>query len=111
MASREGFGAVAKRGEALMSLKVCLAAASLGYPEGGGHLWVFLNWALGLRALGCEVLWLEAVDPALPVEQASALLASLKNRLTPYGIAEQIALCSTIPEPLHPSLTSSCRSV
>ena len=31
-----------------MSQTVCLAANCIGYPEGGGHLWVYLNWALGL---------------------------------------------------------------
>jgi hypothetical protein len=25
---------------------------TLGYPEGAGHLWVYLNWALSLHALG-----------------------------------------------------------
>ena len=34
-----------------MSVTVCLAPAqTIEYPEGGGHLWVYLNWALGLRA-------------------------------------------------------------
>jgi hypothetical protein len=31
---------------------------TLGYPEGAGHLWVYLNWALSLHALGCRVIWL-----------------------------------------------------
>ena len=44
-----------------MSRTVCLAANCIGYPEGGGHLWVYLNWALGLRALGCRVTWMERV--------------------------------------------------
>src|SRR5207253_2899556 len=36
---------------AAMSLTVCLAPANtIGYPQGGGHLWVYLNWALALRA-------------------------------------------------------------
>ena len=38
---------------------VCMTPLTLGYPEGGGHLWVYLNWALGLQAAGCEVVWLE----------------------------------------------------
>ena len=45
-----------------MSITVCLSTnQTLNYPHGGGHLWVYLNWALGLRALGCEVIWLETV--------------------------------------------------
>ncbi len=38
---------------------VGLSANTLSYPQGGGHMWVYLNWALGLRALGCRVIWLE----------------------------------------------------
>jgi len=49
-----------------MSATVCLLANALSYPEGGGHLWVYLNWALGLRALGCQVIWLERVFPRTP---------------------------------------------
>src|SRR5256885_442775 len=43
-----------------MSLTVCLAPANtVAYPNGGGHLWVYIHWALALKALGCRVIWLE----------------------------------------------------
>src|SRR5436309_7735301 len=43
------------------------------FPEIGGHFWVYLQYALGLRQLGCDVYWLEAfrrtalvdIDPGL----------------------------------------------
>ena len=35
-----------------MSVKVWLSANTLHYPQGGDHMWVFLNWAPGLRELG-----------------------------------------------------------
>ncbi|HKB42251.1 MAG TPA: hypothetical protein VKD72_37840 [Gemmataceae bacterium] len=76
-----------------MSLTVCLAANTLTYPEGGGHLWVYLNWALGLRAVGCSVIWLETVEPDRPVLQVQALVASLRSRLQRHGLAECLALC------------------
>ena len=25
------------------------------FPDGGGHFWVYLQYALGLRRLGCDV--------------------------------------------------------
>ena len=31
---------------------VCITPLTLGYPQGGGHLWCYLNWVLPLRALG-----------------------------------------------------------
>ena len=55
-----------------MSTTVCLSASTIGYPEGGGHLWVYLNWALGLRAQGCQVIWLESVRPRPAEELAPA---------------------------------------
>ena len=42
-----------------MSETVWLSANTLSYPQGGGHMWVYLNWALGLREVGCDVVWLE----------------------------------------------------
>jgi hypothetical protein len=87
-----------------MTTCVCLSANTLTYPEGGGHLWIYLNWALGLKALGCRVQWLEAVAPDVPAEQARALTASLRDRLGPFGLAEGVALCSEGGGPLPAGL-------
>ena len=76
-----------------MSTTVCLAAArTVAYPQGSGHLWVYLQWALGLRALGCDVFWLEGIDPRDPEQQSLERVAALKVRLEPYGFAESLAL-------------------
>jgi hypothetical protein len=83
-----------------MSIRICLSANTLSYPEGGGHHWVYLNWALGLRALGCRVTWLEAVEPGVPREQARVWLGALKGWLGRYGLAESVALCTRDGEPL-----------
>src|SRR5215210_5464076 len=119
-----------------MSLTVCLSPTdTLHYPQGGGHLWVFLNWALGLRALGCEVIWLETVSlletvSALKsrrkynglrlerdglVERSSDLMyevqanvATLKRRLERYGLAENLALHSWSGETLSDEVTKGC---
>jgi len=77
-----------------MGSTVCLFANTLGYPEGGGHRWVYLNWALGLRSLGYDVIWLEAVQPRSRVCEVRANAATLRNQLEPYGLAERVALCS-----------------
>jgi hypothetical protein len=78
-----------------MSLTVCLAPANtMAYPNGGGHLWVYLQWALGLRALGCQVIWLEVLDPGRPLEATKADVAALRERLDRYGLSESLALCS-----------------
>ena len=62
-----------------VSVTVCLAADAMFYMRGGGHLWVYLNWALSLRALGCRVIWLETVDPANPIAETRDKIALFKN--------------------------------
>ena len=94
-----------------MSLTICLAASTIEYPEGGGHLWVYLNWALGLQALGCRVIWLEGIDPAMPVQQVRTLTSMLKSRLESYGLADDVALCSWDGAPLPQAMTEKCLDV
>src|SRR5207247_1183220 len=85
----------------IMSATICIAPArTLAYPQGGGHLWVYLQGALGLRALGCRVSWLEGIDPRDPEHDAQEKIATLKGRLEPYGLAESVALFSLNDEPL-----------
>jgi hypothetical protein len=91
-----------------MSTTVCLAAGALDYPEGGGHLWVYLNWALGLRALGCRVIWLEAVEPRTSPRRLRANVMALRSRLERYGLAQSIAVYSTTGEPLARRATEGC---
>jgi hypothetical protein len=94
-----------------MSLNVCVCANCLDYPQGGGLKWVYLNWALGLRAIGCQVIWLEQVDPNLPVHEVHDLVLSLKAHLTPYGLSEHVALCSRGDEPLSCEALAGCLSI
>jgi hypothetical protein len=80
---------------------------TLGYPEGAGHLWVYLNWALSLHALGCRVIWLEdigelaATRPRVEVERD---IATLSARLESYGLGEALALTSFSGHELDPRL-------
>jgi len=91
-----------------MSIRVCLCADTIYYPVGGGHQWVYLNWALGLRALGCQVIWLELVDPHTPAQEMRTFVAALRSRLNRYGLGEALSLCSQTQEPLSPEATVGC---
>ena len=75
-----------------MAATVCIWARAIGYPEGGGHLWAYLNWALGFRSCGCEVIWLEQVPSGIPPRRLQQRIAGLKSRLEPYGVGENIAI-------------------
>ncbi len=89
-----------------MSTNVWLAANALQAPTYGGNRWVYLNWALGLRAAGCKVTWIEGVTNGVPGNGLEANLAALKNHLEPYGFAKSVALYteSTDPVPACASL-------
>nr|NIN64481.1 hypothetical protein [Anaerolineae bacterium]NIN94714.1 hypothetical protein [Anaerolineae bacterium]NIQ77782.1 hypothetical protein [Anaerolineae bacterium] len=91
-----------------MSITAWLSARTFNYPQVGGHFWVYLNWALGLRALGCQVIWLEAVSPRVPAHKVESRLCALKRWLKPYDLAESVALCSWTGEPLFPAMRGTC---
>jgi hypothetical protein len=90
---------------------VCFTAKNIYYPKGGGHFWVPLNWALGFRALGCDVIWLEPIDPSTPVEDVWTLTKLLKERLEPYGLRNSVALSSITGEPLDPAAVEGCLDI
>src|SRR5438094_579783 len=94
-----------------MSTQIWLGAATLTYPQAGGHFWAYLNWALGLRALGCDVTWLEACDPNMGIDCTQGLVTALRQRLEPYGLGQSVALCSLGEQLLPATVTESCVSI
>lgn len=67
----------------------------MAYPRGAGHFWAYLNWALSLRGVGCEVLWLEDVGGLVgsrPPAQAARDVATLAARLERWGLGSALAL-------------------
>jgi hypothetical protein len=61
------------------------------FPEGGGHFWVYMQYAHGLRRLGCDVYWLEQIGPADP-EREARLAATLMQRMKRLGLEEKTLL-------------------
>jgi hypothetical protein len=88
-----------------MSITVCLNANTLAYPTGGGHRWVFLNWAMGLRANGCRIIWMEGAAPAWGAPRTQELAAVLRDQLADYGFADSLAIYSFVDQPLPPGAT------
>ena len=64
----------------------------LNFPEGGGHFWVYMQYALGLRALGCDVYWLEAFRRGGRRAEEDALLAPFLSRLARFGFGGKLIL-------------------
>ena len=94
-----------------MSTKICLSAKTRGYTTGGGHMWVYHSWALGLRALGCQVIWMETVFPDLRAHEVRPYVSALKDRLERYGLADCVALCSFTDEPLPRETVGECLDI
>jgi len=90
-----------------MSVNVCLATNTLALLEAGGHMWHPLNWALGLKALGCQVYWLEQVDGNASVPELRIQINGLKDRLKPFGLAD----CVVLTAPNSASLTREVSDV
>jgi hypothetical protein len=72
---------------------------------------VYLNWALGLRANGVRVIWLEAPSPEAPPGWVADRCRLLKSYLEPYGLADSLALCSWTDTPVPEDAMEVCRGV
>ena len=69
-----------------MAVIVLAPSNVVGSPQVGGHFWVYLQYALGLRALGCEVVWLERFDPSGDRDADEALVAGFHARMARFGL-------------------------
>src|SRR5262245_4950025 len=72
---------------------VFLSPASVAAsPEVGGHFWVYLQYALGLRSLGCDVYWLEQVQTTGDPHADAARLRIFHERMARHGLADRTVL-------------------
>jgi hypothetical protein len=73
----------------LSSLRIVVGNGCLiHYPEGGG-VWIgFLQYLLGLRALGHEVLWLELYKPTGNPDRDQQLIDNFFAIFREYGVAD-----------------------
>ena len=55
------------------------------FPDGGGHFWVYMQYVLGLRQLGCEVYWLEQFRPPADPAEEARLLSGFFERMRRFG--------------------------
>src|SRR5207244_13443913 len=61
-------------------------------PEGGGHLWVYLQYVHALRTLGCEVLWLERFHSTGNAAKDLELQAIFRSRMDTWGMTGRVFL-------------------
>jgi len=66
---------------------------TLEFVEGGGHFWVYMQYAHSLQQLGCEVYWVERYygqDAGPDGSRVTALLQRLKR----YGLENKVIFCT-----------------
>ena len=89
-------------------MQICLSTSNtLRYPQ-GGVLWVFLNWAFGLRGLGHEVIWFDVNDPKCTDAQTREQIQTLKSRLKPYGFDPSVAIATRDGQALPDEAALGC---
>ncbi len=69
-----------------MSTVVLSVYKVANFPDGGGHFWVYLQYAQALRRLGCEVYWLEQLRPLRDPEREPRLLDAFLARMERFGL-------------------------
>jgi len=67
----------------------------VNFPEGGGHFWVYMQYAQGLRQLGCDVYWLQRVRSSGDPEVGHERLSPFLGRMQRFGLGGKTILdCS-----------------
>jgi hypothetical protein len=83
-----------------MAETILIAGALAQKPHHGGHTWVILQYLLGFRRLGWDVLFLDQLDPAMCVDTAgrpcsfaqSANLRYTLDVMDRFGLGDAFAL-------------------
>src|SRR5437588_9696304 len=62
------------------------------FPDGGGHFWVYMQYAQGLRRLGCDVYWLEHFRRSGDDAQDAVRLSTFVGRMERFGLGGKVIL-------------------
>lgn len=69
-----------------MSTVVLSVYKVASFPDGGGHFWVYMQYAQGLRRLGCDVYWLEQLRPLGDAGREACVRATFLERMKRFGL-------------------------
>src|SRR5436309_223862 len=64
----------------------------VNFPPGGGHFWVYMQYTLGLRQLGCDVYWMEQFRRSGNDEADEAALAMFRARMERLGMGGKLII-------------------
>jgi hypothetical protein len=75
-----------------MATIVLAPSGVVSFPEGGGHFWVYMQYAQGLRRLGCDVYWLEGFRDSGNEARDAEVLATFRRRMATFGLGGKLLL-------------------
>jgi hypothetical protein len=75
-----------------MSTVVVAPSNVANFPEGGGHFWVYMQYAHGLRRLGCDVYWLEGFRTSGDETRGAKALDTFRRRMEQFGLGGKFIL-------------------
>jgi hypothetical protein len=76
------------------------------FPNGGGHLWVYMQYVFGLQRLGCDVYWLECFRRSGDAQRDAAAIDAFFARLGSLGMAGHVIL-RAVPSPGSPAASET----
>lgn len=79
----------------------------INFPEGGGHFWVYMQYALGLLQSGCDVYWMEAFRSEGDEAADGVLLAPFLARMKRFGWEGRLLLYPSREPNVAPGLPSA----
>ena len=66
----------------------------LDFPEGGGHFWVYMQYAQGLLRNGCDVWWLEQFRRGPCEADDDRRVSAYLARMAEFGLGDRVLLYS-----------------
>ena len=81
-------------------MRIAVAGALAQRPGRGGHAWVFLQYLLGFKRLGCDVVFIDRLEPEMCVDgegrrcraEASLNVNYLREVMAGFGLHESWAV-------------------
>ena len=67
------------------------------FPGGAAQFWVYMQYAEGLRRLGCDVYWLEQLRASSDADEEARLCATLLERMQRFGLEQKTLLYTADP--------------
>jgi glycosyltransferase involved in cell wall biosynthesis len=90
-----------------MTTVVLATVRMLEFADGGGHFWVYMQYAEGLRRQGCDVHIVDTFTCQDAAEPARESLDRFRERMAAHGLPDKVIIAIDGPEPRYVGLEAS----